>query len=138
MFISGFLISDKKPARSFDQTKTGAASPSSIVNPHLKKFKTSREVHLQNGDKCEPGQFVVVSDPRYFGVTFVARVEEILTIVDSVADRNKIPDGILLRKANVERSAEPYRMPHIDLLDSWLVSQFSVSYLQLSSPHSNI
>lgn len=58
-------------------------------------------MHLQNGDKCEVGQFIISKDPGFVGATIVARVEEILQLKGSTADFSGMPDHILLQTADV-------------------------------------
>ena len=60
------------------------------------------------------------------GVTFIARVEEIVQVLGSVADYSRLPDGVLLQSADVNRPDEKYRMPHIDLLNQWSFVRFEV------------
>jgi hypothetical protein len=93
------------------------------------QFKACRELHLQNGDQCQVGQFVISKDPHRFGATVVARVEEILQLKNSIADFSGMPDYILLQAADVSRSATTYHMPHIDLTNKWALVTFQVCLL---------
>jgi hypothetical protein len=131
--LSGHCISDKIGLRAFGATLTGTRLPYSVPSANTKQFKTCREVFLKNGDKCTIGQFVITQNPNVIGFTFVARVEEILQIVDSVADYSGFPDGVLLQSADVNRPAVEYHMPHIDLLNHWSFVRFEVC--TLSTPH---
>ena len=97
-----------------------------MANTNLTQFKTCREFHLQNGDKCEVGQFVITKDPGHVGATTVARVEEILQLKGSVADLTSMPDHVLLQVADVRRPAATYQMPHIDLTNQWGLVAFQV------------
>lgn len=115
----GACIWDKQPPRTFDKTRTGQVLPHLIPNADRKQFKTCHEVYLKNGDKCTIGQFVVAQNPHIPGATFVARVDEILQIVGSIADFSSLPDGVLLQSADVCRPSLTYQMPHIDLLNLW-------------------
>src|SRR5258705_12844939 len=94
--LSGHCISDKIGPRAFGATITGKRLPYSVSSASTKQFKTCRELFLKNGDKCTIGQFVITQNPNIVGSTFVARVEEILQVVDSVADYSGFPDGVLL------------------------------------------
>src|ERR1700733_3508473 len=100
--LSGHCISDKIGPRAFGATLTGKRLPYSVPSANMKQFKTCREVFLKNGDKCTIGQFVITQNPNVVGSTFVARVEEILQVVDSVADYSGFPDGVLLQSADVK------------------------------------
>jgi hypothetical protein len=44
-------------------------------------FKPCHEVTLQNGDKCEVGQYVIAKTPDQLGTTVIAHVEEVLSII---------------------------------------------------------
>jgi hypothetical protein len=86
-------------------------------------------MYLQNGDKCEVGQFIISKDPGRPGDTVVARVEEILQIKGSVADFSAMPDHILLQVADVRRVASTYQMPCLDLQNQWGLVNFKVCAL---------
>ena len=124
--ITGACVSDRKPPRSFDKTLTGQIIPHSITYPNLSQFQTCREMHLQNGDKCEVGQFIISKDPKQLGATVVAQVGEILQIKGSVADFSGMPDHVLLQVADVRRPAMTYQMPHVDLMNRWGLVSFQV------------
>ena len=49
-----------------------------------------------------------------------------MQIVGSIADYSRLPDGVLLQSADVNRPADKYRMPHIDLLNQWSFARFEV------------
>ncbi|KAJ7483665.1 hypothetical protein FB451DRAFT_1029349, partial [Mycena latifolia] len=85
------------------------------------RFRTNKQVHLYNGDPCQPGSFVVVRDPdpAAMGDTFVARVEEIIQEIGSVASFSSQPDGILVQKADIDRTRARYGMPSIKLSGQW-------------------
>ena len=114
--------------RSFDKTLTGKVIPNSVAHAERSQFKTCREMHLQNGDKCEVGQFIISKDPGFPGATVVARVEEILQLKGSIADFSGMPDHILLQTADVRRSSMTYQMPHIDLTNQWGCVSFRVGH----------
>jgi len=130
--LLGDCISDKQQLRSFDKTLTGQVIPRSIINAEASQFKTCREMHLQNGDKCEKGQFVISKNPAQPGTTVLARVEEILQLKGSVADFSAMPDHILLQAAVARRSAVTYQMPHIDLTNQWALAAFEVRHLSVA------
>jgi hypothetical protein len=83
-------------------------------------------MHLQNGDKCEVGQFIISKDPNFLGATVVARVEEILQLKGSVADFSSMADHILLQTADVRCPSMTYQMPHVDLTNQWGCVSFRV------------
>jgi hypothetical protein len=124
--LSGHFISDKIGPRAFGATITSKRLPYSVPSASMKQFKTCWEVFLKNGDKCTVGQFVITQNPNIVGSTFVARVEEILQVVDSVPDYSGFPDGVLLQSADVNRPTVEYCMPHIDLLNHWSFVCFEV------------
>jgi hypothetical protein len=95
-------------------------------------------MHLQNGDKCEAGQFVIMKNPVLLGATLVARVEEILQVVGSVADFSGFPDYILVQAADVHRTAATYHMPHLDLANQWALTGFQVCSLSLLTNRCNV
>lgn len=91
-------------------------------------FKTSREFFLRNGDKCTTGQYVIARMPDTLGTTLTARVEEILTIKNSVADFSGKPDHILLQAADLNlHKSDTYHMPCIRLDNRWGLLRFEVS-----------
>jgi hypothetical protein len=122
----GYCVSDNHPPCSFDKTLTGQVIPRSVQNSNLSQFKTCHTMYLQNGDKCEVGQFVISKDPDRLGATVVGHVEEILQLKGSVADFSAMPDHILLQAADVRRPAVTYQMPHIDLMNRWGLVGFQV------------
>jgi len=97
-----------------------------IRNAESLQFKTCHELYLQNGDRCEPGQFIILKDPGHLGTTLVARVEEILQIKGSVADLTDMPDHILLQVADVSQFSQTYHMPRITLTNQWGLVSFKV------------
>lgn len=82
---------------------------------------------LINGDQCTVGLFVIVRNHHSVGETFFARVDEILQQCGSTADLTHQPDGVLLRQAMVGHTTSAYRMPIIELLDSWIFVSLWVS-----------
>jgi hypothetical protein len=122
----GYCVSDKKIPRPFNQTLTGYILPHSLTNTQSTRYKTCCEVHLQNGDKCEVGQFVIAKAPGQIGATAVARVEEILQVVGSVADYAQMPNHILLQAVDMHRMAATYLMPSLDLNNNWALVTFQV------------
>ncbi|KAJ7710473.1 hypothetical protein B0H17DRAFT_914738 [Mycena rosella] len=90
-----------------------------ILYSHISKvvtlFRTCKDVILTNGDNCIPGSFVIVKHPDRIGETFVARVEEIIQEVGSVASHSSLSDGIMVQKVHLLRERPRYGMPGIVL-----------------------
>ncbi|KAJ6473443.1 hypothetical protein C8R47DRAFT_957896, partial [Mycena vitilis] len=123
---AGICVVDKSAPRRIAQTLTGQNVPAWSNHPGF--FKTSKQLHLKNGDVCVPHNFVIVSHPDHTGETFVARVEEIIQQVNSVADFSSQPDGILLQKAIVDRTQARYGMPSVQLCGQWSVHSVDVTH----------
>ncbi|KAJ7124727.1 hypothetical protein C8R43DRAFT_898835 [Mycena crocata] len=83
------------------------------------RFRLQKQLYLHNGDSCRPGNFVIVQHPLHAGETFVARVEEIIQQVGSVASFSSQPDGIVLQKVTVDRTLQRYGMPSVKLSGQW-------------------
>jgi hypothetical protein len=93
----------QKPVHSFDRTVTGQVISHLIENvAATSQFKTCRKMYLQNGDKCEVGQFIISKDPRRPGQTVVAWMQEILQRQGSIVDFSAMPDYILVQLTNVQ------------------------------------
>lgn len=130
MAASGACVSDQQPACPYAQTRSGTFIPTHPLGQTTAYFKTSREVFLQNGDKCVLGQFVIVKDLGALGTTLTARVEEILHVQNSVADLSGMPNCILLRAVNLDtRTSDMYHMPCIELKDQWGLFELKVRRL---------
>ncbi|KAF7358543.1 hypothetical protein MVEN_00905200 [Mycena venus] len=114
---AGISLADKTAPRPINQTLTGQRILSWSTKPGL--FKTSKQVFLLNGDPCVPHSFVIVKHPHRPGETFVARVEELIQQVGSIADFASKPDGVLLQKAIVDHARERYGMPSVQLAGEW-------------------
>jgi len=92
-------------------------------------------MYLQNGDKCEVGQFIISKDPGRPGQTVVVRLEEILQRQGSMADLSAMPEYILVQLADVQRVATTYQMPCLDLTNQWGLVDFKVrAYCPFSKP----
>ncbi|KAJ7770349.1 hypothetical protein B0H14DRAFT_2402407 [Mycena olivaceomarginata] len=102
--------------------KKAVAGAVFIFRPGLPKpglFQTNQSLSLYNGDICVPGGFVIVRDSQTVGQTFVARVEEIIQQVGSLAIFSSQPDGVLLQRAFIDRVRTRYGMPSIQLSNQW-------------------
>ena len=131
MIVSGNCRSDKKNPCPYEQTSLGHLVPAlKPVNADKNKtlFKTCHEVHLANGDQCKPGTFVIAHNLSLAIQTFVTKVIEVVQIQGSVTDLMQLPDGILLQMADVQRAADGYQMPHINLSNNFLLVQFQVGH----------
>jgi hypothetical protein len=96
---------------------SGVHIPTWAAKPGL--FQTNQSLSLYNGDICVPGGFVIVRDSQTVGQTFVARVEEIIQQVGSLAIFSSQPDGVLLQRAFIDRVRTRYGMPSIQLSNQW-------------------
>ncbi|KJA24725.1 hypothetical protein HYPSUDRAFT_94301, partial [Hypholoma sublateritium FD-334 SS-4] len=67
---------------------------------------------LLNGDKCAPGNYVIVHREQDL---FVACVCEIIQKVGSVNFREDKPDGIFLQTAGPTGASEQFQMPELSL-----------------------
>lgn len=71
---------------------------------------------------------MITKVPGVLGSTLTARVEEILTVKNSVADFSGTPDRILLQAVNLDvRTSDTYRMPCIELENRWALLEFEAS-----------
>ncbi|KAJ7814354.1 hypothetical protein B0H14DRAFT_3747837 [Mycena olivaceomarginata] len=114
---AGISLADKTAPRPINQTLTGQHIHSWSTKPGL--FKTNKQLYLLNGDSCVPHTFVIVKHPRRPGETFVARVEELIQQVGSIADFASRPDGVLLQKTIIDHAREHYGMPSVQLAGEW-------------------
>ncbi|KAF7965797.1 hypothetical protein HWV62_41769 [Athelia sp. TMB] len=131
----GACVSDGQPARPYSETLSGAALPAHSIGQTRGLFRSSREVYLQNGDKCVQGQFVIAKDPVNIGVTYTARVDEILNIQNSIAHLGGMPDCVLLQLASLSRTSDTYSMPLVDLSRRWALVKLDVILCTVNTPH---
>ncbi|KAJ7502333.1 hypothetical protein B0H11DRAFT_1712900, partial [Mycena galericulata] len=115
----GLCVGDTSEPRPITRTLTGTHIPA--WSSKTGRFTTQKLLYLQNGDSCKPGNFVVVKnlDPLHVGETLIARVEEIIQQVGSIASFSSQPDGILLRRAIFDNNRQRYGMPAIHLSAEW-------------------
>lgn len=136
---SGTCVSDKQGPRSFVDTATAirltSPAPFSPVECAQGKFITATKLILLNGDRCLPGQHVIVRDVDCLhpGETYVGQVVEILSRVGSENHQKGAPDSILIQRVNVNthRSPQWYCMPHIERLNVFNAVSLNVSCLQV-------
>ncbi|KAF7976125.1 hypothetical protein HWV62_7571 [Athelia sp. TMB] len=116
---------DKVPARPFESTISGRVFAPIAQWSTQTLFKTNADVHLQNGDKCTIGQFVIAKHgDANFGGTVTARVEEILQLQGSPSERSGMPDFILIRIAASDHADDIYRMPQLSLKNQYYLVEF--------------
>ncbi|KAL4078903.1 hypothetical protein V8B97DRAFT_2021242 [Scleroderma yunnanense] len=65
---------------------------------------------LMNGNKCVPGQWVLIH-PQNSPQPFVAQVKEIIQRKGSTAEATSFPDAILLQAGKIQGSCELHQMP---------------------------
>ncbi|KAJ6569397.1 hypothetical protein B0H19DRAFT_1257049 [Mycena capillaripes] len=116
---AGVCVADKSAPRVITQTLTGKHIPS--WSTKLGLFKTNEHLYLHNGDSCMPRSYIIAKNPHRPGETFVARVEEIIHRVGSVAALALEPEGVLLQKATLDHTRERYGMPSVQLSGQWSI-----------------
>ncbi|CDO76792.1 hypothetical protein BN946_scf184978.g21 [Trametes cinnabarina] len=114
-------VFSKDTAKPLALLKTGVRFPHGNARYGGALFKTAKEMTLVNEDSCTPQGYVVARSYAPLPTTFVGCVEEILTRRGSPADLKQQAELILVRQAQATREAAPYRMPYLDLQDSWMV-----------------
>lgn len=125
----GVCVADSSAPRAISRTRTGEHIPTWAQKSG--RFKTSKLLHLYNGDTCQPGNFVIVKDPDpgRAGETFIARVEEIIQELGSIASFSSQADAVLVQKTTIDRTRETYGMPSIQLSGHWSVHATKVGSL---------
>lgn len=91
-------------------------------------YQTCAHAFLLNGDKCSPGNYVIVR--QHQGAMFVACVREILQKVGSENFEEDRPDGVLLQTAKLTSPSEQFQMPELSLEASYSFVPLAVSRLQ--------
>ncbi|KAJ7303119.1 hypothetical protein DFH08DRAFT_618141, partial [Mycena albidolilacea] len=115
----GLCVHDKHLPREVQATLSGVHIPTWAAKPGL--FQTNQSLALYNGDICVPGGFVIVRDSQNVGQTFIAREEEIIQQVGSLAIFSSQPDGGLLQRAFIDRVRTRYGLPSIKLSNQWSI-----------------
>ncbi|KAI6017921.1 hypothetical protein EDC04DRAFT_2546795, partial [Pisolithus marmoratus] len=80
--------------------------------------QTCKSMILMNGDKCVPGQWVLIH-PENSHQPLVAQIKEIIQQQGSTGEMTSSPDAILFQCGKIEGSSGPYQMPCILLQDWW-------------------
>ena len=99
-----------------------------------KKFVGFKSCFLQNNDKCQVGDWVLlrsVTPSRSFSL---GKVEEILQICGSSAELGRRPDFILLSMFSVAGTAEKYLMPRLVKTNASALVDYKVK-ISLSCMH---
>jgi hypothetical protein len=78
-----------------------------------------------NGDKCNIGQWVLVSQPGG-SPPKVSCIQEIIQRIGSENERSARPDVILLQHGVISAFSEPYRMPCVSLDNNWTLVPLQV------------
>lgn len=73
-----------------------------------------------NGDKCVPGQWVLIH-PQNSPQPFVAQVKEIIQRKGSTAEATSSPDAILLQAGKIQGSCELHQMPIVQHDNNYLL-----------------
>ncbi|KAJ7195401.1 hypothetical protein B0H12DRAFT_1299784, partial [Mycena haematopus] len=107
----GVCTADKIHSRPIGETLLGQHIAEYANEAGL--FRTCKDLTLNNGDICVPGNFVIVQHPNRIGETFVGKVEEILQRVGSVKMYASQADGILIQQVTLLHHRARYGMPSV-------------------------
>lgn len=124
---------DNLPLRPYHATQTGQKFPTALSSLpqevlHDNNFRTCRSIILMNGDKCTPGQWVLIH-PQNTPHPLVAQVMEIIQRKGSSAETKSFPDAILLQSGKVQGlSSGPYQMPAVQHDDAYLLLPIEVQF----------
>ncbi|KAH9482828.1 hypothetical protein JR316_0004928 [Psilocybe cubensis] len=137
LFSSGRCIVDKTPPRPLTQTLTGTLLPNVALGNH--SFQTCKQVQLENGENCEPGQYVIVQARQPNGAPrapFVACVKEIVLQLGSSNGANGYPEGLLLQSVSTNQVNSKLQMPALmPLEDTWSFLPLSNILCTVNAPH---
>ncbi|KAI6144100.1 hypothetical protein BKA82DRAFT_4331110 [Pisolithus tinctorius] len=84
---------------------------------HDNNFHTCRSMILMNGDRCIPGQWVLIHQQNG-QQPLVAQVKEIIQRQGSTAEMTSSPDAIFLQLGKIQGSTRPYQMPLVQYDDT--------------------
>ncbi|KAI6155653.1 hypothetical protein BKA82DRAFT_4326751 [Pisolithus tinctorius] len=84
---------------------------------HDNNFHTCRSMILMNGDRCIPGQCVLIHQQNG-QQPLVAQVKEIIQRQGSTAEMTSSPDAIFLQSGKIQGSTRPYQMPLVQYDDT--------------------
>jgi hypothetical protein len=134
---------DKLEPRPFAETITGTHLPGVFhcMPGHPRRmFVTASEVYLLNGDRCRPGQHVIIQRHDVnlntgilssVGPAFIACVREIIQQHGSQNYDNSQPDGILVQTVHSSDVAAQFQMPALKYKDEYSFVPLTVSALCL-------
>lgn len=126
--VPGACTLEPKDAQPWTRTKVGKTrDPPPDLAPEGTVFKTAKDVILPNGDKCAPGDWVLIRDDGV-GSTgqHVARLEEILQAQQSQEAAHGLASFLVVRTAEITGLTEPLFMPKLRLRDQYSVVQVQV------------
>ena len=130
----GSCIQDNLPLRPYHATQTGQKFPTALSSLpqeilHDNSFRTCRSMILMNGDKCTPGQWVLIHQQNAHH-PLVAQVKEIIQWKGSSAEMKSFPDAILLQSGKVQAlSSGPYQMPSVQHDNAYLLLPIEVEFI---------
>ncbi|KAF7357585.1 hypothetical protein MSAN_01354900 [Mycena sanguinolenta] len=107
----GVCTADKTDSRPIGETLVGQHIAEYASEAGM--FRTCKDLTLNNGDVCVPGNFVIIQDPNRIGETFVGKVEEIIQRVGSVKMYASQSDGILIQQVTLLHHPARYGMPRV-------------------------
>ncbi|KAL1674996.1 hypothetical protein EV122DRAFT_219370 [Schizophyllum commune] len=84
---------------------TSRVLPTAFPASPMHEYRTCAEYVLENGDRCTPGQFVIIRASLSGPATYVAAVREIIQQANSPEDYAQTPSGILVELADVDTAA---------------------------------
>ncbi|KAI5996522.1 hypothetical protein F5J12DRAFT_907093 [Pisolithus orientalis] len=132
----GSCVKDNLPWHPYHETRTGQQFPTALSSLsqeilHDNNFHTCRSMILMNGDRCIPGQWVLIHQQNG-QQPLVAQVKEIIQRQGSTAEMTSSPDAIFLQSGKIQGSTRPYQMPLVQYDDTNILLPIEVSLLHLS------
>ncbi|KAI6145979.1 hypothetical protein BKA82DRAFT_160200 [Pisolithus tinctorius] len=105
----GSCVKDNLPWHPYHETRTGQQFPTALSSLsqeilHDNNFHTCRSMILMNGDRCIPGQWVLIHQQNG---------QQPL-----VAQMTSSPDAIFLQSGKIQGSTRPYQMPLVQYDDT--------------------
>ncbi|KAI5992358.1 hypothetical protein F5J12DRAFT_726969, partial [Pisolithus orientalis] len=102
----GSCVKDNLPWHPYHETRTGQQFPTALSFLsqeilHDNNFHTCRSMILMNGDRCIPGQWVLIHQQN-----------------GSTAEMTSSPDAIFLQSGKIQGSTRPYQMPLVQYDDT--------------------
>ena len=114
----------------YHATQTGQQFPAALSSLsqeilHGNNFQICKSMILLNGDRCVPGQWVLVHSQNT-PQPLIAQVKEIIQRQGSAAEIQSSPDAILLQSGKIQPSNGPYHMPAVQHDDAYLLLPIKV------------